>query len=79
LESEETVCGDNESIDLLEVPPVSLAPDACYYSTKPAYFDRCMISSYNVDLRASATDPITGLPPNCSDADEIELAWDEPS
>ena len=78
LQSKETVTGDMETCDILEdVPPadVTLAPDACYYSTKPANLDRCVNSSYCVDVSASATNPVTGLPPNCPGVDEIKFGW----
>lgn len=73
---------DDEEIDLLQdVPPedVMLTPGECYYDTYEVDVDRCDEFETCVDVKANATNPVTGLPPNCPGVDEIKFGWEKPA
>jgi hypothetical protein len=72
---------NEEEIDLLEdVPPadVTLVPGECYYDTYDVDVDRCVAQESCVNITANATNPETGLPPNCPGLDDLKFAWDSP-
>lgn len=72
---------DDEEIDLLQdIPPqdVMLSPGECYYDTYEVDVDRCDEFETCVDVKANATNPVTGLPPNCPGVDEIKFGWEKP-
>jgi len=72
---------NKEEFDLLvDIPPedVMLSPDDCYYDTYEVEVDRCNALESCVNITANATNPLTGLPPDCSDEHEIKFGWDQP-
>ena len=71
--------GAIDYIDLLEnVNPedVMLNPGECYYDTRELDVDRCVKQTLFNDLAANATNPVTGLPPNCPENDDLKFGWD---
>lgn len=78
LKADETNSTDSTVCDLLEdVNPedVMLSPGECFYDTKPFDVNRCVDSNYCVDVTANATNPITGIPKNCPESDEMKFGW----
>jgi len=72
---------NKEEIDLLQdVPPedIMLSPGDCFYDTYEVDVDRCNELESCVDVNATATNPVTGLPPNCPGHDEIKFGWEQP-
>ncbi len=72
---------DEEEIDILQdVPPedIMLEPGDCFYDTYEVDVDRCDELESCAELHASATNPITGLPPNCLVEEEFKFGWDQP-
>jgi len=72
----------DEFYDLLEnVNPedVMLRPDECYYDTMPFVVDRCRDANYRVDITANATNPLSGIPENCTGTDQLQLNWTIPT
>ena len=72
---------NKEEIDLLvDIPPedVNLSPGDCYFDTYEVEVDRCNALENCVNITANATNPLTGLPPDCSDEHEIKFGWDQP-
>jgi len=70
---------DKVEIDLLQdVPPsdVTLVPGECYYDTYEVEVNRCVEYLACTNITANATNPETGLPPNCPSEDEIKFGWD---
>jgi len=78
LTTKDTISNNEVFSDLLEsVNPedVMLSPSECFYDTKTYDVNRCQEENYCVDISANATNPITGIPKNCSSADEIKFSW----
>lgn len=72
---------NKEEIDLLQtLSPADIMLDSgeCFYDTYEVDVDRCNELESCVDITASATNPFTGLPPNCFHKDEIKFGWDQP-
>ena len=72
---------NKEEIDLLQdVPPadVTLVPGECYYDTYDVDVNRCAEYESCVNITANATNPETGLPPNCPGVDDLKFGWDTP-
>ena len=72
---------DNDEIDLLQdIPPVDimLQPGECFSDTYEAEVDRCNELDSCAEITVNATNPITGLPQDCSDMKEICFGWDQP-
>lgn len=72
---------DEQQIDILQdMPPddIMLEPGDCFYDTYEAEVDRCDEFESCAEISASATNPITGLPPNCFDKEEMKFGWEKP-
>jgi len=74
----EELSGEMTVLDILaraDPADLDLTVGECFYDTESAVVDRCTESSYCVDVAANATNPITGLPKDCPDAEEIKFDW----
>ena len=72
---------NEEEIDLLQdIPPsdVMLESGECFYDTYEVDVDRCNEFESCASMTANATNPETGLPPDCSEVDEIKFGWVQP-
>ena len=72
---------DDDEFDILQgVTPADtmLQPGNCFSDTFQTEVDRCNGLDSCPEIFASATNPITGLPQDCSDTDEIKFGWDQP-
>lgn len=68
---------DKEEIDLLP-QDVLLDSGECFYDTYEVEVDRCNNFETCVNITANATDPVTGLPPDCSGKDDMKYGWEQP-
>jgi hypothetical protein len=78
LTEKDELSGDMTVVDIIaraDPADLDLKPEECFYDTELAVVDRCTESSYCVEVAASATNPITGLPENCPGEDEIKFGW----
>ena len=72
---------NKEEINLLQdIPPedIMLEPGDCFYDAYEAEVDRCNELESCADITANVTHPVTGLPPGCSDTEEIKFGWGQP-
>ena len=78
FKQEEELTGAVEMCDLTEeATPADLmiAPGECFIEQKTVDLNRCAGSEYCAEVMASATNPITGVPPNCPGEDEAKFEW----
>jgi len=69
---------DKVEIDRLPSQDVFLSPGDCYDDTYTQEVDRCSALESCVNITANATNPMTGLPVDCSHEEEIKFGWDQP-